>query len=336
MPEMFPPSPPRVSIIIPCRNEARHIGKCLRSILTQEEPAGGLEVVVADGMSDDGTRRLIAEIAAGDPRVRMIDNCERITPTGLNAAVRAARGQIIVRMDAHSEYAPDYTRECVETLEQSSAQNVGGPPLVKAQGYVQRAIGAAFHSRFSTGGGKFHQPRYEGEVDTIHFGCWQKNTLLELGLFDEELVRNQDDELNFRLRERGGRLWQSPSIRSWYHPRRTVGRLFSQYYQYGFWKVRVIQKRGRPASLRHLIPVLFAAGVTLGWTAALVWSPLWFVYFTILAIYATTNAAFSIATAARTEWRLLPILPLVFFVYQFSYGLGFAAGLWHFARPRVQ
>lgn len=294
-----------------------------------------MEVVVADGMSDDGTRRLIAEIAADDARVRMIDNHERITPTGLNAAIRAARGEIIVRMDAHSEYARDYTTECVQTLEQSDAQNVGGPPLVKARGYVQRAVGAAFHSRFSTGGGKFHQPRYAGEVDTIHFGCWRKHTLLELGLFDEELVRNQDDELNIRLRERGGRLWQSPTIRSWYRPRSTLRQLFSQYYQYGFWKVRVIQKRGRPASLRHLVPVMFAAGVSLGWLPALAWSPLLVAYLAILAFYAKTNAAYSIATAARTEWRLLPILPLVFFVYQYSYGVGFAAGLWHFARPRL-
>jgi succinoglycan biosynthesis protein ExoA len=293
-----------------------------------------MEVVVADGMSDDGTRRVIAEIAADDSRVRMIDNHQRTTPTGLNAAIRAARGEIIVRMDAHTEIAPDYTRLCVETLEHSGAQNVGGPALVKARGYVQRANAAAFHSPFSTGGGKFHRPRYEGEVDTVVFGCWKKSTLLEIGLFDEELVRNQDDELNFRLRQRGGRLWQSPAIRSWYQPRSTLTRIFSQYFQYGFWKVRVIQKRGRPASVRHVVPVLFVAGLTLGWIPALAWSPLWIAYLTILAAYATANAAFSIFAAARTEWRLLPVLPLVFFVYQFSYGLGFAAGMWHFARPR--
>ena len=327
---------PRVSIIIPCRNERHHIGACLRSILSQAEPPGGLEIVIADGMSDDGTREVIRRISAAEPRVHMIDNLRRITPAGLNASIRAARGEIIVRMDAHSEYAPDYVMQCVAILEQTGADNVGGPPHVKADGYVQRAIGAAFHSPFSTGGGRFHQREYEGDVDTIHFGCWQKSKLLELGVFDEELIRNQDDELNFRLKARGGRLWQSPAIRSWYRPRRSLAALFKQYLQYGFWKVRVIQKHGRPASPRQLMPVVFVLGLAFGWLAGFADPTLWIAYAAVVSTYAFVSVVFSARASAEAGWDLFPILPAVFFVYQASYGIGFAAGLMYFPflRPR--
>lgn len=321
---------PHVSIVVPSRNERRHIAACLRSILAQEEPPGGLEVVIADGMSDDGTREIIRQIAESDERVRLIDNPQQITPTGLNAGIRAARGEIIVRMDAHSEYAPDYVRRCVEVLQRTGADNVGGPALINADGYVQRAVGAAFHSPFSTGGAGFHRPDYEGDVDTIHYGCWRRSTLIEIGLFDEELVRNQDDELNYRIKKRGGRLWQSTQIRSWYWPRASLVTLFKQYLQYGYWKVRVMQKHARPASLRHVAPVIFVVGISLGWVGGLLYSPLYAAYAAAVAAYCAASFAFSFRAASKAGWDLLPILPAVFAVFHVSYGGGFAAGFVNF------
>jgi succinoglycan biosynthesis protein ExoA len=321
---------PRVSVIVPCRNERNHIEACLRSILDQIEPPGGMEVLVVDGMSDDGTRELLRSSAATDTRVRLIDNPRQITPVALNLGINCARGQIIVRMDAHTEYSRDYVLQCVETLQQTGADNVGGPARTKAVGYVQRAIAAAHHSPFSSGGAAFHRADYEGEVDTVFYGCWRKDKLIQIGLFDEELVRNQDDELNYRITKSGGRLWQSPQIRCWYSPRKSLAGLFKQYMQYGFWKVRVIQKHSRPASFRHLVPVIFVLGLALGWLPGLLYSPLGILYAGLTIAYGILSVVFSAHTAAKANWTIFPILPAVFFVYHLSYGLGFAVGLINF------
>ena len=170
------------------------------------------EVIVADGMSDDGTRAILTEYSLREPRIRVIDNPGCISSIGLNAAVVAARGEIVIRMDAHTEYASDYVRQCVAVLAETGADNVGGAARTKATGLMPTAIAAAYRSPFSTGGARFHDERYEGPVDTVTYGCWKKSTLLRLGLFDKTLVRNQDDELNLRLIRAGGTVWQSRRI----------------------------------------------------------------------------------------------------------------------------
>jgi succinoglycan biosynthesis protein ExoA len=321
---------PLVSVIVPCRNECHYIETCLRSILDQVVPTGGMEVLVIDGMSDDGTCEILHRIAETDSRVRLIDNPRRITPVALNLGITNARGQIIVRMDAHTEYSKDYVLKCVETLLQTGADNVGGPARTNAVGYIQRAIAAAHHSPFSSGGAAFHNVNYEGEVDTVFYGCWRKDKLIEIGLFDEELIRNQDDELNYRITKSGGRLWQSPQIRCWYSPRNSLVGLFKQYFQYGYWKVRVIQKHDRPASLRHLVPVVFVLGLALGWLPGLLYPSLGALYVGLTITYGMLCVSFSIKTASNAGWNILPILPVVFFIYHVSYGAGFAAGLINF------
>src|SRR5208283_2404575 len=187
---------PAVSVIIPCRNEAGQAEQCLRSVLSQEQPKRGFEVVVADGMSTDGTRGIIRRISREDPKVSLFDNPEQIVSTGLNTAIRAAHGEVIVRMDAHTEYAPDYLLRCLEVLGETGADNVGGPARTTADTYMRKAVAVAYHSRFSVGGARFHDVNYEGPVDTVTYGCWRKATFERFGYFDEELVRNQDDEHN--------------------------------------------------------------------------------------------------------------------------------------------
>ena len=328
------PAPPRVSVVVPCRNEAGHIDDCLDSLLDQEPVPGGFEVIVADGRSDDGTREALERRAAADSRVRVVNNPGRIVSTGLNAAIRVARGEVVVRMDAHTTYAEDYLRQCIAVLEETGADNVGGPARTSASGYVQRAIAAAYHSPFSVGGARFHDPSYEGELDTVTYGCWRKEVFDRVGLFDEELVRNQDDEHNFRLTLAGGRIWQSPRIRSWYRPRSSLPALFLQYQQYGYWKVRVIQKHGHPASWRHLVPVAFTVGALLGWPLALADRRLAAAYLAGWAAYGLASLAASVWTAARSSWSFLPALPVVFLVFHLGYGLGFARGVWDFVVAR--
>ncbi len=180
----------------------------------------------------------------------------------------------------------------------------------------------------------FHLPEYEGEVDTVHYGCWLRSTLLEVGLFDEELIRNQDDELNYRIRSRGGRLWQSPDIRSWYFPRSSLASLFSQYFQYGYWKVRVIQKHARSVALRHIVPVLFVLTLLVGWLPGVLYSPLLVIYAGFAIAYLAASIAFSVPAVRNAGWDLLPILTLVFPVFHVSYGLGFATGMLAFGLLR--
>jgi glycosyltransferase involved in cell wall biosynthesis len=326
---MTEPMAPAISIIIPCRNEAAHIDACLGSILAQEPLADGrdFEIVVADGMSDDGTREKLQALSKRDPRVRMIDNPGRIVPCGLNAAIRAARGEIIIRMDAHADYAPDFIRQCVAVLEETRADNVGGATVARGKGYISRAVAAAFQSPFAVGGARWHNLDFEGPVDTTFPGCWHKALFSRIGLFDEELVRNQDDEFNLRTTLSGGRIWHSPRIRSWYTPRSSLRSLYRQYLQYGYFKVRVIQKHGRPASLRHLVPVVFVLGIALGWLTGFVHGAFWLIYGGALALYAAMCLVFAVRAAASAGWDLLPVLPVVFFIYHAAYGLGFARGL---------
>jgi len=278
-------------------------------------------------MSDDETRSLLIDYSARNCRVRVIDNPGRIVSTGLNAAVRMASGDVIVRMDAHTEYAPDYVRQCVDVLRKTGADNVGGPWVARGTGYLSRAIAAAFQSPFAIGGARSHDAGHEGPVDTVYLGCWPREVFARVGEFDEDLVRNQDDEFNLRLARAGGKIWQSPSIRSWYQPRGSLAGLFRQYMQYGYWKVRVIRKHRLPASLRHLVPGLFVAAlVGLGLAAPFSRPALW-AWLGLAGLYLTAVLTASFVTARRDGWKLLPALPAVFACYHLGYGVGFLCGL---------
>ena len=334
---------PMVSVIVPCRNEVNTIDSFLNSVLRQDLDGINCEVIIADGMSDDGTRKILQRFVEDHPQIRMISNPSRIVSTGLNSAISAASGDIIIRMDVHTEYKADYIRRCVEALEKTCADNVGGACIAKGRGYVGRAIAAAFHSAFAVGGARWHQPTHRGPVDTVHLGCWRREVLQKIGFFDESLVRNQDDELNLRLVRAGGRIWQSPEIVSWYQPRSSLATLFRQYFQYGFWKVAVIQKHRLPASWRHLVPgtfvlanLVFLGEVILRETAHLTS----FFWFTTLGAamdlaYIFAALSFAVTVARRNDWMLLPVLPLIFAIYHLAYGFGFLAGTLYFsAKPR--
>jgi len=235
-----------------------------------------------------------------------------------------------MRMDAHTEYAKDYIRQCMVVLEQTGADNVGGPARTKAKGYVQPAICAAYHSPFAVGGARFHDVDYEGYVDTVTYGCWPREVFARIGLFDEELVRNQDDEFNLRLIRAGGKIWQSPRIQSWYYPRGSLGALFQQYKQYGYWKVPVIQKHGMPASLRHLIPGSFVFLLIVLPLVSFLWPLLAGAWVALLSTYCACNVSVSVWTSWRVGWKYLPILPLVFACYHLGYGFGFLQGVLDF------
>ena len=326
-----------VTIIIPCRNEEKFIGKCLDSIIVQDYPKDKLEVLVIDGMSEDGTRGILETYIQEYPLVRLLDNPQKIVSTALNIGIKSAQGEIIVRIDVHTEYAPDYITRCLQVLEQTGADNVGGAARTKADTYIQKAVSIAYKTSFGVGGAKFHNENFEGYVDTVTYGCWEKTTLEKIGLFDEELVRNQDDELNLRLIRSGGKIWQSPEIKSWYYPRSSIVALFKQYVQYGYWKVRVIQKHKIPASIRHIVPGTFVGLLAI--LAAL--SPFNQLSLKILAgllafyLLANSGASF-LACKEPSKWKYIPVMPIIFAAYHFGYGYGFLRGILDFVILKKQ
>jgi len=321
---------PSVSLIVPCRNEKHYIVQCIQSLLAQNLPVGSFEIIVADGLSNDGTREILARLAAEHACLRIVDNPGRIVSTGLNVAIRAARSRIIIRIDVHTQYAPDYVSQCVAVLQETGADSVGGPWVAQGTGYIGRAIAAAFQSPFVVGGARGHNPHHTGPVDTVYLGCWPRDVFDRIGCFDEELVRNQDDEFNLRLSRAGGLIWQSPYIKSWYHPRASLRSLWRQYAQYGYWKVRVIQKHCLPASVRHLVPAAFVFAVLTLPIAALFWPWAWWIWSALGILYIAGNLVASVEIASRRGLTLFLVLPAVVAYYHFGYGYGFVLCVWDF------
>ncbi|MDP1901626.1 MAG: glycosyltransferase [Rubrivivax sp.] len=316
-----------VSIIAPCRNERAHIDAFCADALAQQLPAGWrLELCIADGSSDDGTRERLVALAAAEPRLRWIDNPGRIVSTGLNRALAAARGEVIVRMDIHTAYAADYVAQCLAALAQTGADNVGGPWRAEpapGAGPMAQAVAAAFQSAWVAGGAASRRLAHAGWVDTVYLGCWPRATFERFGGFDETLVRNQDDEHNLRIRRGGGRIWQSPLIRSRYRPRGTLRQVFSQWFQYGYWKPFVIVKHRQPASLRHLVPAAFVGLLALSAVLAGLGGAVW-PLLALVTAYAGAVFALSatVAVSAQLPLAVAARVPAVIAAYHLGYGLG--------------
>lgn len=334
---------PLVTVILPIRNEARYIERCLDAVLAQTYPHECLEIFVVDGMSDDGTREIIQNIIAQVSSLQspisclqLLDNPPRIVPTALNRGIQNARGEIIIRVDGHCVIARDYVQRCLDALQTVDADCVGGAIETIGETYTARAIAFAQSSPFGVGGARFRYSNRAEYVDTLAFGAYRRAVFDRIGLFDEELVRNQDDEFNFRLTRAGGKIWLDPQIKSVYYSRGTLRGLWKQYFEYGFWKVRVMQKHGRPASLRHLVPVMFVLALCIAVVAAL-FTQQWLWFLLIALPYVVASLTASVIVAAQRGWRYAPLLPFAFATMHVAYGVGFLAGLARFAlRARPQ
>ncbi len=288
-----------------------------------------MEVIVSDGMSDDGTRELIAEYAARDPRVRRIDNPRQITPCALNLAIAAARGEIIARVDAHAVIAADYLSLCVHSLTTTEASNVGGRmrTLAQSDGPFAQAIVAAISHRFGVGNSYFRvgsdEPRW---VDTVFGGCWRREVFERVGLFNERLERSQDMEFSLRLKAAGGKTLLAPEIRSDYFARSDLASFWRHNFLNGRWAVLpFLYSDAIPVSLRHLIPLIFVISLIAG----AVLSPWTFIPFVMVAIpYAIANLLASVHASWRArKFTMFFQMPIVFASLHVAYGLGSLAAL---------
>ncbi|MDD5195392.1 MAG: glycosyltransferase family 2 protein [Candidatus Omnitrophica bacterium] len=318
---------PLISIIMPIYNEANYIRKSLEAILNQDYPHERIEVIIVDGVSEDGTRETVLEIRNQNPKteIALFDNQRRIVPVALNIGINNSKGDIIVRIDGHCEITSDYISQCVETLQRTGADCVGGHQRPVAKQLIQEAVALAVTSPFGTGNARFRHQNNSGWVDTVYMGAYRREVFDRIGMFDEELVRNQDDEFNFRLVQAGGKIWLDQNIRSMYYSRSNLKSLWRQYFQYGFWKLRVMQKRKAIASCRHLAPVLFVLGIAGSMAGFLITRNLW-IALVIVGPYIIANMCAAIISARRRPIMIF-ILPIIFFIIHFSYGLGFLSGL---------
>lgn len=326
---------PLVTVIVPILNEAGFIETCLTSILRNDYPAERMEILVVDGMSTDGTRDAVARMAAEDSRVRLLDNPQRVPSFALNRGIREARGSIIVRIDGHAEVAGDFLLNSVKTLiARPECWVVGGAIETVSETFVGRTIAAAMSTPVGVGNAMFRMPGYEGYVDTIAFGAHWRWVFDRIGLFDEEIARNQDDEFNARLINAGGKIFMTQSIRSRYFPRSSLRKLWRQYFQYGFWRIRTIQKLGKPATPRQVAPLLFVSGMIVLGVASLVWSPMAYLWAAYLLAYGLglVVGACQVARKAGVGSGLLS--PVVFAILHFAYGLGSLQGIWVFSIRR--
>lgn len=317
---------------MPVRNEEAYIERSLRSVIAQDYPSAKMEIIIADGESDDGTLAIVRKLEKeSDIPLVVVNNPGRIAPTGLNTAVSQAGGDVIIRVDGHCEIERDYVSKCVEKLTSGDADGVGGPIETIGETLRARAIAVAMSSRFGVGGSAF---RTIGDreifVDTVAFPGYRRKTLEESGQFNEELVRNQDDEMNYRIRKAGGKILLSPEIRSRYYSRAGFRALWRQYFQYGYWKVRVLQMHPRQMKARQFVPFLFVLSLIL-LTAVSIFEPLaLYTLLMLIGIYLAANAAATIASAARIRTSSLLSVSLSFTMMHIAYGLGSLAGVLRF------
>lgn len=328
------PAAPLVTVIMPVRNEETSLEQSVGSVLEQDYPPDRIELIVADGMSNDGTRDVLKRISSCDSRLRIIDNQALIFSTGFNAGLEIACGDIILMMGGHTLLCPNYLRTCSALLQQHVADCVGGVLDTSPQHSAAEAISLAMSSTFGVGGAAFRvgvpKPRY---VDTLAFGAYSREIIGRVGKLDEELVRNQDDEFNYRLRKHGARILLVPEIWARYSSRASLSSLWRQYFQYGFWKVRVLQKHPRQMQMRHFVPGCFVSALGICLLGMPFSSNLSRSALLLAATYAVVNLSFSARASVRAHNpKILRDLPLVFAVLHFAYGSGFLLGLFRFAK----
>jgi succinoglycan biosynthesis protein ExoA len=319
---------PSVSIIIPCFNEQTTIRKLLDAIYAQTFPRADLEVVIADGMSTDGTRTEIEAFAVShtDLHIVVINNSKRHIPAGLNCALKEARGEFIIRLDAHSIPYPKYIERSVADLETGLGENVGGVweihPSVET--WVAQSIAIAAAHPLGVGDALYRQARKPALVDTVPFGAFKRELLALVGFFDESLLTNEDYEFNARIRKSGGKIWFDPSIRSIYFARATLSGLAKQYFRYGFWKWRMLRRYPYTLRWRQGLPPLFVLSL-IGLGISGIFLPLFRdLLATEIILYAFALVAAGIHTAIKQEKFFHVIgLPLAISVMHVSWGAGF-------------
>lgn len=322
----------KITVICPVYNEEKYISACIDSVLCQDYPCEDMEILFIDGMSKDHTRDIIKGYHKKYSFIKLVDNPQKIVPVALNIGIRLASAEVIIRLDAHAIYPNNYFSTLVKHLKELKADNVGGvcETLPANKKMKSKAIAAALSNPFGMGNSYFRigtsQTR---KVDTVPFGCFNKEIFKRIGLFDEELIRNQDDEFNGRIIKNKGEIYLIPTIVISYFGRDTLRKVAKMFYQYGLFKPLVNKKLGSPATMRQFFPLLFLIGLVIGAFLSCFSNFIAYVYTFVLLLYLILSFIFSGKECIkRKDWRLFFILPIIFFLIHISYGWGYLKGIY--------
>jgi glycosyltransferase involved in cell wall biosynthesis len=328
---------PQLTIIIPTRNESSFIDRCLRSVFAADPTPGEFEVFVVDGMSKDGTRQVLSGLIPEHTNLTMLDNPVGTVPAAMNIGIRAARGEWIIRLDAHSEYPTNYFNLCLETIKRTGADNVGGAvtSVFERKGFQGRLVQALTTHSFGVGNSAFRTGAKEGWADTVPFGCYHRDLFKRIGLYDERLVRNQDYEFNRRLLNKDGRIWFNPAIKIIYHNQSTLLGLWRQAFTTGQWNPWMWFIAPYSFALRHAVPMVFVSALIILVLLVIFVAPSLGSIGLLLVMgpYLTLALSASFQQASHYGAQLFLPLPGLFLVYHLIYGLG---GLWGLLRLLLQ
>ena len=321
-----------LSVICPIYNEEKYIAKCIESILAQDYPKNDLEILFVDGMSNDKTRDILLDYIKQYPFIRLLDNPNKIVPYAMNIGVQASKGDVIIRLDGHVEYPSNYFSELVKHLYDLDADNVGGlcETLPCGPSAKELAIAEALSSPFGMGNSYFRIGCNSiKEVDTVPFGCFKREVFNKVGLYDNELVRNQDDELNGRIIKNGGKIFLIPNIVTKYYARDKISKVWKMFYQYGLYKPLVNSKLGSPATIRQFFPLLFVLGIVIGFPLSFINRIFAELYVCVLALYVIMSIIYTYKSVARTRnYMLFLYQPITYFTIHFGYGWGYLVGIY--------
>ena len=322
-----------LSVVCPIYNEEKYIVKCVESVLEQDYPKEDLEVLFVDGMSKDKTRDILAEYVAEYPWIRVLDNPDKIVPHAMNIGIEAAKGDIIIRLDAHCSYPTNYFSELCRYLnELPNAENVGGVCVTLPCNDTTEATGIAIalSSSFGMGDSDFRVGADKiMKVDTVPFGCFHKSLFDKIGLYDLDMVRNQDDELNGRIIKNGGDIYLIPSLRIEYFARDKVSKVRKMFYQYGLFKPLGNKKLGAPATVRQFFPLAFLLGLVVGGILSCFVCPIFYVYLGVLVLYFAIGLTIGLKNAIETKKPgLVFLMPWLYLNIHLSYGWGYLTGLY--------
>ncbi|MFA5611357.1 MAG: glycosyltransferase family 2 protein [Anaerolineaceae bacterium] len=323
---------PFVSVIIPCRNEEKTIHLVLEALFQQTFPLADMEVVIADGLSTDGTRRAIQAFSDTHPKlhIRLVDNRKQIIPAALNTAIQAATGDIIVRMDAHSLPQPDYIQLCVDALLADKAENVGGVWKIapRNNGWIARSIAAAAANPLAVGDARYRFTDKAGYQDTVPYGAYKRDLFKRIGYFDENLLANEDYEFNTRIRQSGGRIWLDPAIQCTYFARPTLSALAKQYWGYGFWKAQMLKRYPDTLRWRQALPPLFVLTLITLALAGFFLHPAWSGLGIVIVLYLLVQLVAAIRISLKQGDLMLSAgIVLATLTMHLSWGLALIVGL---------
>ena len=317
---------PFVSIVMPVYNEERYIDECLESLLRQDYPKGMMEWIFVDGMSGDRTIEILQEYQEKYPGlITILSNRHKTVPYAMNIGIEHAKGEYIIRLDAHAEYKPNYISGCVQCLQETDADNVGGIAVTKGRGFIGNCIAKVVSSKFGVGNSQFRTNGESGYVDTVPFGAFKRNVFEKWGGYDVRLTRNQDNEMNYRIRKNGGKIYLSNDIQFTYYCRDTIAGISNMAQTNGKWNIITLKLCPGSMGIRHYVPLAFVLSIVCLLFLSFVHPAFLYLLLTELALYLALDiyASLKSADGIREFFLLLILFP----IFHIMYGVGSLKGL---------